>query len=229
MNIRKALVSLVLIACATSALAQEAVTRTIIAPDKSGSSTFLYEEASADAMAQYAHDYIAGLTPPHSLLVLAVGDEGLAARDIQVRAEITNRRSGRPDRIAPQIAQILGSLPSLVKSGQLEADDTTSLVAFFNALEPVCAEMPTRVILFTDGVEWSAQTDGRAFLQGQADLPAPTRPFLSGCHVEMHGIGQLKADMDSSGLEARLIPIWRDWLTAAGASSVRVTGSFFIF
>lgn len=94
-------------------------------------------------------------------------------------------------------------------------------------MEPICAAGNTRLILFTDAVEYSHEVDGKALISGRAHLPKPSRPMLKGCHVEMHGIGQLKSSLKPGSLERRLIPLWRDWLTTAGASSVRVTGSFF--
>ena len=229
MTCKTVFATLAFLAGTTSALAQDAVFRTILGIDVSGSSTFLYEQASADAAARYVHDYIADLDTPHDLLMISVGDPGLAQRAIDIRATVTERRATSPEHMAGQFGGYFGAMPSLVQSGQLTADDTTSLVAFFQSVEPICSSGSTRVILFSDGVEWSAEVDGRAFLDGAASLPAPTHEFLSGCYVELHGVGQLKADLDSSGLEARLIPIWRDWMTAAGADSVRVTGSFFTF
>lgn len=207
--------------------------RTIIGVDISGSSTFTTEQHSANEAGRYVQTYVLGLeTLPHDLMLVSLGDAGLAQRAIDVRVTLTNRRATDPRRMAGQFGGYLGALPSLIESGQLQSDDSTSLLSFFRSLEPVCAaggEQETRVILFTDGIEWSDEVQGRGFLDGRVDLPDPSRPFLQGCAVEMHGIGQLRADLNAAGLEERLIPIWRDWLNAAGADSVTVTGSFFNF
>lgn len=223
---RNMIAGIALLMSATSAISQEAINRTILGVDKSGSSTFLYERHSADAAANYVYDYITDLTPPHDLLMISVGDTGMAERDIHIRASVAERRASSPRRMAEQFGGYFRALPQLISEGAIAPDDTTSLVEFFQSLEDICSEAPTRIILFSDAVEWSTTVDGRAFLNGTASLPTPSSSFLSGCHVEIHGVGQLREGLASDGLERRLKPIWRSWLTEAGAESVRLTGSF---
>ncbi|MEP2890915.1 hypothetical protein [Tateyamaria sp.] len=212
----------------------QAAERTIIGVDISGSSTFTTEQHSADEAARYVSDYVLGLeSMPHDLMLVSLGDAGLAQRAVDVRVTLSNRRATSPRRMGPQFGSYLSAIPGLMASGQLEEDGSTSLLSFLRSLEPVCGSSntpgDTRVMLFTDGIEWSDEVQGRGFLDGHVSLPAPTRPFLDGCAVEMHGLGQLRADRNAAGLEERLIPVWRDWLTAAGADEVKVTGSFFNF
>jgi hypothetical protein len=210
--------------------AENTTMRTIIGVDVSGSSTFTSEQHSADEAGRYVSDYVLGLeTLPHDLRLVSLGDPGLAQRAIDVRVTLTNRRATKPRLMGLQFGGYLSALPRLIESGQLQPDDSTSLLSFLRSLEPVCAAGGSMVILFTDGVEWSDEVKGRGFLDGRVALPTPSRPFLQGCAVEMHGVGQLRADQNAAGLEERLIPVWRDWLTAAGADRVRVTGSFFNF
>lgn len=203
--------------------------RTIIGVDISGSSTFTSESHSAAEAGRYVQSYVAGLDTPHDLRLVSLGDAGLAQRSIDVRVELTNRRATKPARMAAQFGGYVSSLPQLVESGQLQADGTTSLLSFLRSLAPVCAAGNSAIILFTDGIEWSQEVQGRGFIDGRVGLPKPKRAFLQGCSVEMHGVGQLKADQNAAGLEERLVPIWRDWLTEAGADDVKVTGSFFNF
>lgn len=206
------------------------IERTLIGVDISGSSTFTSEQHSADEAGRYVSDYVLGLESlPHDLMLVSLGDAGLAQRAIDVRVTLTNRRATKPRRMGPQFGGYVSALPQLMENGQLQADDSTSLLSFLRSLEPVCAAGNTAVILFTDGIEWSNEVQGRGFLDGRVDLPMPQRPFLQGCSVEMHGIGQLRAGQNAAGLEERLIPIWTDWLHAAGADPVKVTGSFFRF
>lgn len=229
MTLFKALCAASVLAMTTTgaALAQG---RTIIGVDISGSSTFTSEQHSATEAGRYVQTYVQGIDSlPHDLMFVSLGDAGLAQRAIDVRVTLTNRRATKPRRMGIQFGSYLSALPDLMASGQLQPDDSTSLVSFLRSLEPVCATGDSTVILFTDGVEWSREVQGRGFLDGRLDLPKPDRPFLQGCAVEMHGVGQLRADQNASGLEERLVPIWRDWLNAAGAHSVRVTGSFFNF
>ncbi|MEP3296779.1 MAG: hypothetical protein ABJO27_09930 [Pseudoruegeria sp.] len=210
--------------------AEEPGGRTLIGVDISGSSTFTSEQHSADEAGRYVSNYVLGLeTLPHDLMLVSLGNAGLAQRSIDVRVTLSNRRATKPRRMAPQFGGYLAGLPGLMESGQLQADGSTSILSFLRSLEPLCAAGGSTVMLFTDGIEWSDEVQGRGFLDGRVDLPAPGRPFLKGCAVEMHGIGQLRADQNVSGLEERLVPVWKDWLTAAGADPVKVTGSFFNF
>lgn len=203
--------------------------RTIIGVDISGSSTFTSEQHSAAEAGRYVSEYVLGLETPHDLRLVSLGNAGLAQRAIDVRVTLTNRRATKPRRMGPEFGGYLAALPSLMESGQLQPDDSTSLLSFLRSLEPVCKAGDSTIMLFTDGIEWSDEVQGRGFLDGHIDLPAPSHPFLDGCSVEMHGIGQLRADQNAAGLEERLIPIWESWLADAGADSVKVTGSFFNF
>lgn len=83
--------------------------------------------------------------------------------------------------------------------------------------------------MFSDGLEWSSAVDGRAFAAGKVSLPKPDSAFLTGCSVQLLGLGEVKATLDGDGLAARLIPQWRAFLTEAGAESVTVVGSGFAF
>lgn len=219
----------IVIGCIAMAAPAAAADRTIIGVDISGSSTFTSEPHSAVEAGRYVQNYVQSLKTPHDLRLVSLGNAGLAQRSIDVRVTLTNRRTTKPARMAAQFGGYLAGLPSLMESGTLKADDSTSLLSFLRSLYPVCAAGDSAIILFTDGIEWSGEVQGRGFLDGRVGLPEPKRPFLQGCSVEMHGVGQLKADQNAAGLEERLVPIWKDWLTQAGADQVKVTGSFFNF
>ncbi|WP_350335268.1 hypothetical protein [Coralliovum pocilloporae] len=209
--------------------ADQSVRRTLFVVDTSGSSTFLVEQYFADQAADYVHGYILGLKPPHDLRMISVGNEGFHKSPINVRGKVTKRRASSPKRVAPQFAGYFRSLPTLAKQGVVQADGMTSLTAFFESLEPICSSAPSRVIVFSDGVQWDSQIDGRQFIAGKVKLSKPIGTPLTGCHVEMLGVGQLKISQASDGLAARLIPQWKVWLEEAGATSVRVVGKLFAF
>ncbi|MCP4184885.1 MAG: hypothetical protein GY761_16460 [Hyphomicrobiales bacterium] len=214
---------------AVNAASADATERTLFAPDISGSSVFLVEQYFANQAAEYVYTYIRGLKPPHDLRMISVGNTGIANTPIDVRAKITNRRASSAKRIAPQIAGHFKSLPVYTKRGVLKADGMTSLTAFFKSLKPICSSGNTRVIVFTDGVQWDSKIDGRDFMAGRVKLPKPTGTPLTGCHVEMLGVGQLKVSQNSDGLAELIIPQWEAWLEEAGAESVRVVGKLFAF
>lgn len=201
----------------------------ILAVDISGTSTFLHDPRSAEAAGAWIERYIAGLEAPHDLRMLSLGDAGLAHRQIDVAATVTELRATSAARLAPEFAGYFRSLPQLAADGKIDVQGTSSILAFLHSVEPVCQQGNVTVILFTDGLEWSSTVDGKAFFEGSVGLPTPDRPFLTGCSIIMNGVGQLKASFSSDGLEERLVPEWRTYLEAAGATSVTVTGSGFAF
>ncbi len=203
--------------------------RTIFGVDISGTSTFLHDPRSADAAGAWVENYVAGLAAPHDLQMVSIGNAGLAHILINISARVTDMRSSSATRLAPEFGGYFRSLPGLAASGQLDVQGTSSILAFFSSLESVCQQGNVTVVLFTDGLEWSSAIDGNAFLEGTVGLPPPDRPFLTGCAVMMHGVGQLKSTYSSDGLEARLVPEWRAFLEAAGAVPVTITGSGFAF
>lgn len=203
--------------------------RTVLGVDVSGTSTFLVDQTSADAAGGFVEKYIGALGAPHDLVMMSVGDDGLARRIIDIRAAVTKNRASSAKRLAPQFGGYFRSLPTLVARGAIAPQDTTSLIAFFQSMEPVCKAGNATVILFSDGLEWSSTVDGRAFAAGTAKLPKPDEAFLRGCSVQLLGVGQVKSSFDADGLAARLIPEWRAYLTESGADSVTVVGSNFAF
>lgn len=223
-----ALIAMACAGIAAPAAAQQAP-RTIIGVDISGSSTFLFDQTSADAMGEFVEKYIARLDAPHAIDVISVGDEGLGHRAIDLSAAVGKSRASSAKRLAPQFAGYLRSLPSRAARGELKAQGTTSLISFLHSLEGVCKAGNATAVVFSDGIEWSAAIDGRALAAGKAKLPAPKSAFLKGCTVSLLGVGQLRASMDSGGLAERLVPQWREFLSAAGAEPVTVTGSGFTF
>lgn len=214
---------------ATTATAQDSVTATLFTVDISGSVGHLFDQIVADETAEYVEGYIAGLDHPHRLSMLSFGEPGLAHRVISIKATVTDRRASNARTLSAEFGGYFRALPGLVQSGDLTPQNTTSIIEFLEAIEPVCARGGTRVILFTDGIEWSSTVDGRALMSGSVSLPMPSEEFLSGCHVEMLGVGQVKGTLSAEGLAGRLVPQWEEFLEAAGAETVVVTGSFFNF
>lgn len=212
-----------------SPVAAQEPARTIFGVDISGSSTFLVDQGSADAAGGFVEKYVAGLAAPHELRMVSVGDAGLARRIIDVRTSVTKTRASSAKTLTPQFGGYFRGLPAMAKRGQIEPQGTTSLVGFFRSLEPVCATAATRVIVFTDGLEWSSTIDGRGFAAGKVALPKPDRAFLKGCSVTMLGVGQVKSALSSDALAERLSPQWRTFLTEAGGEPVTVSGGFFGF
>lgn len=214
---------------ASSATAQDDISATLFAVDISGSVGHLFDQIVADETAEYVEGYIAGLDDPHRLWMMSFGEPGLAHRIINIKATVSDRRASNARTLSAQFGSYFRLLPSLVQSGDLTPQNTTSIIEFFEAIEPVCARGGSRIVMFTDGIEWSSTVYGRALMSGAASLPTPRDEYLRGCHVEMLGVGQVKGTLSAEGLAGHLVPQWEEFLEAAGAESVLVTGSFFNF
>ena len=202
----------------------------IIGIDISASAPITIDHGVAAGAAAYLERYVRGLDAGTRLYVLSVGDAGIAARAINLKATLGRRTQDRPEIIARQLSNYVQSLPDLIASGRLEAQGSTSLVDFLEGFEAQdCEVTPTRIILFTDGVESSSRVSDRAMVAGKMALPHPAGPYLTGCTVEMRGVGQLRSGAGSEGLYARLKPLWQAYFKAAGASKAvisREIGSF---
>lgn len=229
MNIMKHLLASAIAFTASVANADDNVASTMFATDISGSVGHLFNQGVANEIAVYVENYIAQLDHPHRLTMVSFGEPGLAHRVINISATLSDRRASNAETLSRQFAGYFRSLPELVERGDLLPQDTTSIVEFLQAIEPVCARGETRIILFTDGVEWSATVDGPLLMSGAINLPTPSGKFLRGCRIEMIGVGQVKGSTTVEGLEQRLIPQWEKFFEAAGATSFLVYGSFFNF
>lgn len=225
LNLAAAAATAILPAMATA----EGVPLSLMVADTSGSSTFLYDQSSAEAAGRWVETYVAGLEAPHALRMVSMGDPALARRVIDIEARIGTTRATGAKRMAAEFGGYFRSLPQLVASGQIADQGSTSILAFFRSLEAVCARGNVTVVVFTDGLEWSTEIDGRALVAGTMNLPAPDRAHLAGCSVIMMGVGHVRGTMASDGLEARLVPAWRAYLDTAGAAPVVVMGSGFTF
>ena len=229
MKLKAKLLAASFMLAASTANAQSDVTATIFAVDISGSVGHLFDQIVANETAEYVTGYIAGLDDPHKLWMLSFGEPGLAHRLINIKATVTQSRASSARTLSAQFGGYFRSLPALVQSGDLTPQNTTSIIEFLRAVEPVCERGGTRIIMFTDGVEWSSTVDGPGLMNGSIKLPMPGEEFLKGCQIEMLGVGQVKGTMSAEGLARRLVPQWEAFLDAAGADTVRVTGSFYNF
>ena len=229
MKLKSSLLAASFLVAASAALAQEDVNSTMFAVDISGSVGHLFDQIVADETAEYVGGYIAGLDNPHRIWMLSFGEPGQAHRLINIKAMVTERRGSNARALSAQFGAYFRALPGLVQSGDLTPQNSTSIIEFLHALKPVCAREKTRIIMFTDGIEWSAAIDGPGLMNGSVTLPMPNEKFLSGCQIEMLGVGQVKGTMSAEGLAGRLIPQWEAFLGAAGADAVRVMGSFYNF
>ena len=196
----------------------------IVGVDISASAPLTADPVVAGNAATWLGEQISAMSPGDRLRIVSVGRAGIADRAIDLRATLGNRTRDRPPVVARQVRDYIAGLPRMAASGQLASQDMTSLVDFLEGLAGHdCNATPTRIILFTDGVESSVRINDRDLAAGKISLPRPNTPFLKGCVVELRGVGQLRAGGGSDGLYARLKPVWQTYLEAAGASEIVIT------
>lgn len=209
---------------ATMFFAQPAhATLTIIGIDISTSSPLAYSQGLADNAATYLKNKTLAMQPGDRLRILSVGRAGTAIRVIDLKATIGNRAKDRPEIIASQLERYFRSLPAMVRADKLELQKATSLIDFLEGFDGHCSAEPTRILLFTDGLEASIRVSESDLASGKSRLPMPKKRFLEGCDVEMRGIGQRFKGSNSDGLYSLLKPQWASFLEEAGAREVIIT------
>jgi len=106
-----------------------------------------------------------------------------------------------------------------VESGRLPAGGTTHITAFLEEEAALlsCAKRETALVLFTDGIEASPETNPNALAQGRTALPAPESAALQGCDLSLYGIGETTGGARRARTE-NLIAAWTSWADQAGAT-----------
>ena len=197
--------------------------------DMSDSAPVAIDLNVARSAGNYVQKYIQGMAPGDAVKIRTLGTAGVAAQQVYINADLGKRAASRPRRIAQQIGELVRSLPRLAVSGQIEIQNRTNIVGFLEAVAPSlnCETTPTRLVIFSDGIEWSAQVNGNDLLAGNAELPPPSGPILKGCVIEMRGLGQQNIRL---GTDSRWFPLlraqWTQFFTAAGASRFTAYAEF---
>lgn len=164
---------------------------------------------------------VARLQPGDEVRLRSFGAAGIASQQININVTIGRKAKARANRIAPAIGEFLSSLPDRVEKGQITLQTNTNIIGFVEAIAPSldCEANQIRLILLTDGIEWSEQMNGSELIAGKAQLPPPSGQILKGCIVEMRGVGQQAA---SRWTDSRWFPIlkaqWRSFFEAAGVA-----------
>lgn len=196
----------------------------LTAVDVSGSTAMVSNDTVAGQAAGYLQSVISAMEPGSRVRILSIGAAGLGVRAFDLKAGISTKPRERSNVVAMQAAQFVAAIPSEVKAGRLEAQSSTSIIDFLEGLDAHdCRAQPTRVIIYSDGIESSPRVDSGLLITGKVKLPMPTTPFLEGCQIEMRGVGQLGDGTSSEGLYSLLKPQWAAYFTAAGAARVLIT------
>jgi hypothetical protein len=121
----------------------------------------------------------------------------------------------RPEAVAAEIQKLIAGTPTLVERGKWVSQNNTNIIAFLdNAVLSIgCSNMPTTVILASDGIEDSeyARLD-----REDARLPAPDgHPFKGCAELQILGVGQgTRSPTETTRLRSQ----WAHWAQQAGFS-----------
>ncbi len=201
----------------------------IFALDLSDSASIAVDINTAKQAGHYVQSVISKMGPGDLVKIRTLGTAGMAAQQIYINVTLGKKARSRPHRIAPRIGGLIHSLPNLVRGGKIKIQPRTNIIGFLEALGPSlnCKKIPIRIVIFSDGIEWSKQLSGKDLLSGKKSLPAPSGPILKGCTIEMRGLGQQNTKLGSDG---RWFPIlkkeWTRFFKKAGAARFNAYAAF---
>lgn len=196
-----------------------------LAIDLSSSTTFSTNAEFARGAGLWVARELEGLPEGSRVHIHTLGDYGQLENLTRVTLEVTPRRKAH--KVARHAGGVVARVPELIKQGTVEGAKTTHLISYLEneSYTMNCKAEPTRIILLSDGVEWSSEVDGRALMAGQVGLPEPTSKILEGCEgLTMLSIGQMQGG--NPALTRHLIVAWRNWAEAAGIKTFRPVPTF---
>jgi len=201
----------------------------VFAFDMSDSAPVAIDPNVANSAGNYVQSYIQRMNPGDRIKIRTLGTAGVVAQQVYINVSLGKNANTRPRRIAPQIGNLVRSLPELVRRGEISIQNRTNIIGFLEALGSSldCQKTPTTIVIFSDGIEWSTQVRGDDLLSGNQNLPAPSGQVLKACEVEIRGLGQ-----QNSGLvtDSRWFPLlksqWTKFFTSAGVSRFAAYAEF---
>jgi hypothetical protein len=207
------LITLSLTTPSSTSYAQTPAHATIVL-DGSGSNPNEVKEFR-NAAAKHAKGKVKAMNMGDSVAVMTFGDGSL--RNFQQTKRVKLSARMRPSHVAVALEKaIIAKAEEAAKNPQNE----TRLISFFedSYREFLCASGNAQVIVFTDGIEHSAELTGQQFIIDKKPLPDPTPGILAGCHVEFIGVG-IGANGALQRLEKKHIKdAWTTWMEKAGAT-----------
>jgi hypothetical protein len=185
--------------------------RVVIGLDLSESNPLIDNPQFAAKVAARVADEIRGLGFASEVHVRTFGNYDASSNNFHYDAVLSVRN--RPDHVADEVQRLIAGVPDLVKSGRLHAQGRTNILAFMdNVSQSIgCSEMPTTVILASDGIE---DSEYARLERASAHLPGPDgKPFAGCAELQILGIGE---GTNSPSETVRLRGEWTHWARAAG-------------
>lgn len=183
----------------------------VIGLDLSKSNPLVSDDVYARKVADRVAGMVAKLGFRGRVMVRTFGDYAKGSNAFHFDATVSSRY--QPDQLAADIELLIASTPALVRKGTWSAQGKTNIVGFLENLAEVieCSEMPTTIVLASDGLEDSEYARLR---NANATLPSPDAGLFAGCNrLEILGIGRAAG---SPVTTKRLRETWASWAQAAG-------------
>ena len=186
--------------------------RMIIGLDLSSSNPLVEDASYAQKVGRRLHKEIETLEYRSELKLRTFGAYGASNNPISMDVTISTRTKERADVNAREINTFVSNIPNLVSRGQLDTQNYTNILAFMEELsvELDCKELPTQIILVTDGIEDSEYV---RLIHQNAKLPKPGRIFRNCYELQILGVGR---SMSSPSETNRIREEWRKWSNSAG-------------
>ena len=180
-----------------------------VVPDVSTSSPTTNNTVFAQQTASYIANLVANARIGDQVQYFTIGGRS-SEQIVPTLQRIT--RSHRPRNVGVSIGNALVAIPS-------QAATHASSTSIFYALKMAnigCRGASSKLILITDGWDTSNETDMRAVVDGNGELPKPATPYLRGCSVVVIGLG-LDAGL-TIHQQSNLESAYHDYFIAAGVT-----------
>ncbi|HIA55325.1 MAG TPA: hypothetical protein EYN91_25125 [Candidatus Melainabacteria bacterium] len=189
--------------------------RLVIGLDMSASNPLVDEADHARKIASRVADYVRALPVKSEVIIRPLGMYNSTSNEL-LRIDSRISSKNRPEDLAFKIEQLIGSIPDLVRSGTLNAEGYTNILAFLENMNQVvdCGDIQTTYILLSDGIEDSQYTNLR---NSNSTLPRDVlRTGDAKCHeLQILGIGR---GMGSPQETKRIRDEWRVWAEEGDAN-----------
>lgn len=181
--------------------------------DFSDSYALITDKHYAAEVAKNAADEIAKMSKGDVLRIQAFGTYGVSSLKIEKKLNF----GYPPKKAAIEVRTVIEQIPEMFANGRFEPQQQTGIVAFVseNAGRMKCGAKSGRLIAYTDGVEWTSQTDGQKLADGKAKLPVYGTGFQK-CSLQIRGIGYFAGTGSDYVIVHNLTNAWNAWTAQVG-------------
>jgi hypothetical protein len=184
--------------------------RMIIGLDLSASNPLVEDRAYAQKVGRRLNKEIESLQFRSEMRLRTFGAYGASNNPIAFDAKVSTK--ARPEVLGRDVNAFVSNIPNLVERGELSTQSYTNILAFLEELsiELDCNELPTQIILVTDGIEDSEYV--RLGYQN-SKLPRPKKIFKNCFELQILGVGRsVKSPTETN----RIRDEWKKWAKYAG-------------